>query len=87
LSLPGILIVADHNGHYRVEVAPEGPFDLTIKACSWLRKKWPSVAFPSGVTEININGTLMGGDLNGDNRVNAFDLAILKKNWNAVGAP
>ncbi|HUS57670.1 MAG TPA: dockerin type I domain-containing protein [Planctomycetota bacterium] len=65
---------------YLLEDLPAGTAFLSAKTAWSLRRKLPA----SGCTStVNFTGenVLLGGDINGDNKVDAIDYAILKANW------
>jgi len=65
---------------YLLEDVPAGTAFLSAKTAWSLRRKLPA----SGCTAtVNFTGenVLLGGDINGDNKVDAIDYAILKANW------
>lgn len=63
------------NGTYTVGGLPFGTYTVTIQAPTYLRKVVSGVNTTSGTATLNV--TLLGGDANGDNAVDVFDLADL----------
>jgi hypothetical protein len=85
------IVALDSVGHFtcNFHLAP-GTYDMTAKASHWLRRKIGTVTItPAGVSGLQFS--LINGDVDGDNAVDAEDLAALNaasgsmqgsRNWN-----
>lgn len=78
--------VTDASGNFYVYDAPVGTYDVGIKCDSSLSLLAEDEDFTEGnTTDINF-GTLLHGDLNDSDKVDAADVSILSPNYDLSGA-
>ena len=72
-----VTTILDADGHYSFEASLAGDVTIRAKASHWLAKE-RSIDLLTPV----IDFSLINGDINGDNRINVLDYAVLKANYN-----
>ena len=76
----------DATGAFIITGITPGTYDIGVKCDSSLSLLAKDKVFTEGGTTNIAFGTLLGGDLNGSDRVDGFDSAILSGNYNRSGA-
>ena len=75
----------DMSGDFLIPVLKSGTYDICVKGAHTLRKCKLSVQLVPPITWVDF-GTLLEGDANGDNTVNAIDASIMATSyWKADG--
>ena len=69
-------------GAFTLTDVPPGTYILGAKGSKWLRKDTPISTLNGSVAGLNIS--LLGGDLNDDNKINIFDYLVLSNAYNSV---
>ena len=83
------IVTTDSNGRYNGLVltdVPPGNYDIFVKTRASLRGGISNCALHSGSNTLDF-GTLLVGDLNGDNKVNSIDYSIMVSDWDPVNNP
>ena len=93
-ALPGIQITTKSDGSYTIHGVPQGTWELVAKATSYLRGQYQPKANASTLVVIpgdNLLGIdiyskeqdkyLIGGDIDGDNRINIGDMNLFMQAW------
>lgn len=93
-SRPGIQVTTKADGSYTIQGVPRGTWELVAKADSYLRGQYQPKANASTLVVIpgdNLRGIdvyskdqdqyLIGGDIDGDNRINIGDMNLFMQAW------
>jgi hypothetical protein len=75
----------DATGAFTVTGITPGTYDVGVKCDSSLSIKVINQVFVDGGTTTIVFGTLLGGDINGDDSVTGLDRSILLANWALSG--
>ncbi len=91
---PGIQVTTKADGSYTIQGVPRGTWELVAKADSYLRGQYQPKANASTLVVIpgdNLRGIdisskdqdqyLIGGDIDGDNRINIGDMNLFMQAW------
>lgn len=78
-----IALLADDGTFVASGEAPDGTFDVSLKASHWLSRRINNVSFTRGASGLAF-GTLPNGDCDDDNVVSLFDYLILSNAFDAV---
>lgn len=80
------LFTTDNSGDFFIPNVDVGTYDICVKGAHTLRKCKPSVDVVTPTTPLVDFGTLLEGDANGDNKINAIDASIMATSyWKADG--
>lgn len=71
-------------GKWFVQTSQRGTFDVTAKGSHWLRKRLSAVAI-ADAGQMNLDFSLVNGDVDGDNEVGIGDYAILSTQFGTEG--
>lgn len=75
----------ESTGNFIIENPILGTFDVIVKVDGYLAKGIPGFTTQTGANNLSLGG-LIGGDLNGDNKINIVDASILNE-WFGMPAP
>lgn len=77
-------VTPDVNGNYTFNyTGTPGTYDLSYKASHWLRKDVNGVVLSTS-SPANASATLINGDANGDNKIDANDYSFVKRHYGAT---
>ena len=79
------MVTTTTSGDFLIPVLKSGRYDICVKGAHTLRKCKPNVQLDPPITWVDF-GTLLEGDANGDNTINAIDASIMATSyWKADG--
>ena len=74
----------DSSGNFTVKNVAPGTYNIAFKAGHWLQKVVSSITIYSNYS--GIRASLVNGDVNGDNVVNAADYTAMRAAWNTTSS-